>query len=77
MHFLEPHILTLPMKRKVTVSTACAFPLVLTSEPCGRHDSVLELFDENVLAPVDDLPGTQIVDLGTGSGSAPRLKIEY
>jgi hypothetical protein len=29
-----------------------------------------------LLASVDDLSRTQIVDLDTGSGSAPRLKIE-
>jgi len=27
------------------------------------------LFGKNVFAPIHDLPGTQIVDLGTGSGT--------
>ena len=32
------------------------------------QDTYKILFKKNVLAPIKDLPGTQILDLGTGSG---------
>jgi hypothetical protein len=34
----------------------------------GLHDMTKILFHKNVLAPIADLPGTRILDLGTGSG---------
>src|ERR1700743_3373521 len=34
----------------------------------AMHHSTRVLFRKNVLAPIEDLPKTQIVDLGTGSG---------
>jgi hypothetical protein len=37
------------------------------------QNSVKLVFHKNVLAPVEDLPGTEIVDLGTGSGSFDPL----
>ena len=32
------------------------------------HDMLHVLYHADVLAPIQDLPGTRIVDLGTGSG---------
>jgi len=33
------------------------------------HDMQKILLGKNVFAPIADLPGTQVVDLGTGSGT--------
>ena len=32
------------------------------------HDMIHVLYHHDVLTPIQDLPGTEIVDLGTGSG---------
>ena len=34
----------------------------------GLHDLTKVLFHKNVLAPIEDGPGTKILDFGTGSG---------
>jgi ribosomal protein L11 methylase PrmA len=37
----------------------------------GLQDLVKVLFHKNVLAPIQDTPGMNIIDLGTGSGHPP------
>jgi SAM-dependent methyltransferase len=37
------------------------------------HELDKILYEKNVLAPIQDLPGTRILDLGTGSGTQNKL----
>jgi len=47
-----------------------------TSRLDALQDTHKVLFGKNVFAPIEDLPGTEIVDLGTGSGRNPVFKAD-
>jgi len=60
--------------------TDSPYPFPADDKETSRLDALQDmnkiLFGKNVFAPVEDLPGTQIVDLGTGSGKNTFSKVD-